>query len=318
MTPKRAVIWPITLTKPSKTMNKYEMSIRLLTGHNLDGAEATQDNRHRGLVAMGDELRKLGYPIKSAHNLKPKHVHVLVDHWKAAKISDATIRNRLGWVRWLGDHVGKAGLIPKDNEAFGLAERTPFKGSKARRLDADQLARVRDETIRLALQLQAAFGLRREEALKFRPTIGDQGDHIALKASWCKGGRARTIPITNPHQREVLDAVARIAGDGSLIPAERTYRKHLQTYKAQTRAAGLGKAHGLRHDYAQSRYKTLTGWECPAAGGPSAEEMNQTDRHLDALARMQVSNELGHSRIDVTDTYLGRRWAEGHYRKAAA
>jgi len=299
-------------------MNKYEMSIRLLTGHNLDGAEATQDNRHRGLVAMGDELRKLGYPIKSAHNLKPKHVDALVGYWKRTKISDATIRNRLGWIRWVGDHVGKEGLIPKDNSAFGLAERTPFKGSKAKRLDADKLARVRDETIRLALQLQAAFGLRREEALKFRPVIGDLGDHIALKAAWCKGGRARTVPITHPRQREILDAVARVAGDGSLIPTGRTYRKHLQTYKAQTRAAGLGQAHGLRHGYAQWRYKVLTGWACPAAGGRSAEQMNFTDRHFDEMARMQVSNELGHNRIDVTDIYLGRRWSTGHFRKIVA
>lgn len=299
-------------------MNSYEMSIRLLTGHNLDGANATQDNRHRGLVAMGDELHKLGYKLKSAHNLKPKHVAVLVDHWKATGISDATIRNRMGWIRWTADHIGKSGLIPKDNSEFGLSERTPFKGSKAWRLDADKLARVRNETIRLALQLQAAFGLRREEALKFRPSIGDRGDHIALKASWCKGGRAREIRLTHPRQREILDAVAKLAGDGSLIPTGRTYRRHLQTYKSQTRAAGLGQAHGLRHAYAQWRYKVITGWACPAAGGPSAEAMSATDRHFDEMARMQISNELGHSRLDVTDTYLGRRWASGHYRKVAA
>lgn len=298
------------------TMNSYEMSIRLLTAHNPDGSNATQDNRHRGLVAMGEELHSLGYKLKHARNLKPHHVNALVNHWKATRITDATIRNRLGWLRWTADHVGKPGLIPKDNSAFGLEERTPYKGTKARRLDAATLARVRDPGIRLALQLQAAFGLRREEALKFRPSIGDRGDHIALKASWCKGGRAREIRITHPRQREILDAVARLAGNGSLIPTGRTYRQHLQTYKAQTRAAGLGQAHGLRHAYAQWRYKVLTGWPCPAAGGPPAEAMNATNRHFDSLARMQISNELGHSRIDVTDTYLGRRWATGHYQKA--
>ena len=299
-------------------MNKLEFSIKQLTIHNKDGSEATQANRHRGLIAIAGELHDLGYKLKSAHNLKPRHIQALVSHWKAREIADVTIRNRLGWLRWVGDHVGKAGLIPKDNAEFGLVERTPYQGSKARRLDADTLARVRDETIRLALQLQAAFGLRREEALKFRPSIADHGDHIALKASWCKGGRARSIPITHLRQRELLDAVARAAGEGSLIPTGRSYAKHVQTYKAQTRAAGLGQAHGLRHAYAQWRYKVITGWACPAAGGPSAEAMSFTDRHFDEMARMQVSNELGHNRIDVTDTYLGRRWANGHYRKPAA
>jgi hypothetical protein len=299
-------------------MNSLEFSIKQLTVHNQDGSHATRANRHRGLMAISGELHELGFKLKSAHNLKPRHVEALVAHWKGRQITDETIRNRLGWIRWVGDHVGKPGLIPKDNAVFGLAERTPYQGSKARRLDAETLDKVRDETIRQALRLQAAFGLRREEALKFRPSIADKGDHIVLKASWCKGGRSRIIPITHPRQREILDAVAKVAGDGSLIPTGRNYKKHLQTYKAETRRAGLGQAHGLRHAYAQWRYKVLTGWDCPAKGGPSAEALSATDRHFDSLARMQISNELGHSRIDVTDTYLGRRWADGHYRKAAA
>jgi site-specific recombinase XerC len=299
-------------------MNNFEFSIKQLTVHNQDGSAATKANRHRGLFAIGGELHELGFKLKSAHNLKPRHIQALVTRWKERSLTDETIRNRLGWLRWVADHTGKPGLIPKDNAVFGLTERTPYQGSKARRLDADTLARVPDETIRLALRLQAAFGLRREEALKFRPTVADKGDHIALRASWCKGGRARVIPITHPRQRELLMDVARAAGDGSLIPAGKTYVKHLQTYKAQTRAAGLGQAHGLRHAYAQWRYKVITGRDCPAKEGPSADQLNQTDRHFDALARLQVSNELGHSRIDVTDTYLGRRWSNGHYVKPAA
>lgn len=299
-------------------MNNLEFSLKQLTVHNQDGSHATRANRHRGLMAISGELHGLGFKLKTAHNLKPRHVEALVAHWKARQITDVTIRNRLGWIRWVGDHVGKPGLIPKDNAVFGLAERTPYQGSKARRLDAETLNKVRDETIRQALRLQAAFGLRREEALKFRPSIADKGDHIVLKASWCKGGRSRVIHINHPRQREILDEVAKVTGDGSLIPTGRNYKKHLQTYKAETRRAGLGQAHGLRHAYAQWRYKVLTGRDCPAKGGPAAETLSATDRHFDSLARMQISNELGHSRIDVTDTYLGRRWADGHYRKAAA
>lgn len=299
-------------------MNSYEMSIRLLTVHNRDGSAMTQDNRHRGLVAIGSELHRLGYAIKNARNLKPFHVERLIAHWKATQISDDTIRNRLGWLRWVAEKVGKPGMLPKDNEAYGLEERQAFRGSKARRLTPDQLGRVRDDTIRAALMLQEAFGLRREEALKFRPTLADRGDHIALKASWCKGGRARLVPLTDPQQREVLEAVARIAGDGSLIPQGRTYIRHLQTYKSQTRAAGLGKGHGLRHGYAQRRYEALTGWACPAAGGRTAEAMTAHERGLDEEARRQVSQELGHNRIDVTDRYLGRRWASGHFTRAVS
>jgi hypothetical protein len=220
-------------------MNDLEFSIRQLTGRNQDGSMATRANRQRGLIAIAGDLHTIGFKLKTAHNLKPRHIEALVSHWKAREITDVTIRNRLGWIRWVADHVGKPGLIPADNSSFGLAERTPYQGTKARRLDPETLGRVRNETIRLALQLQAAFGLRREEALKFRPSVADQGDHIALKASWCKGGRAREIRITHPRQREILDAVAKLAGDGSSRPGALTSStsKHIRRKPAAQASA---------------------------------------------------------------------------------
>jgi hypothetical protein len=38
----------------------------------------------------------------------------------------------------------------------------------------------------MSLRLQEAFGLRREESIKFRPSAAD---HIAIQSSWAKGGR---------------------------------------------------------------------------------------------------------------------------------
>lgn len=299
-------------------MTDLEFSIRQLMRHNRDGSFATQANRRQGLAAIAGQLHGLGYKLKTVNNLKPRHVEALVACWKRSALADETIRNRLGWLRWVADHCNKPGLLPKDNAAFGLRERTPYQGNRARILDAETLSRISDPTIRLALRLQAAFGLRREEALKFRPAIAFKGDRLVLRASWCKGGRGREIPIVHPRQLEILAEVRAQVGTGSLIPADKTFVAHLQTYKATTRAAGLGQAHGLRHAYAQWRYRRLTGWDCPAKGGPTAEIMTERDRAIDKRARQQISGELGHGRIDVTDTYLGRRWAGGRYRKAAA
>jgi hypothetical protein len=36
---------------------------------------------------------------------------------------------------------------------------------------------------------------------------------------------------------------------------------------------GIHAFHGHRHLYAQERYKQLTGWECPAHGGPTAKQL---------------------------------------------
>jgi integrase len=157
----------------------------------------------------------------------------------------------------------------------------------------------------MSLRLQAVFGLRREESIKFQPGYADRGEQIALKGSWTKGGRERTVPITTPEQRAVLDEAHRLAEAGSLIPANKTYIQQRQVYDGQCKTAGLSSMHGLRHRYAQTRYEALTGWASPKAGGPKANQLDASQRQSDRLARQKISRELGHERIAVTAVYLG-------------
>ncbi len=173
-------------------------------------------------------------------------------------------------------------------------------------LERDVLARVDDEHVRMSLRLQAAFGLRREEAIKFSPSFADHGDQLVLKASWCKGGRAREIPIRSATQRQLLDQCHALAGHGSLIPPERSYIQQRRAYEHQAIRAGLSKLHGLRHAYAQTRYQEITGWPAPATGGPRARQLTAAQKESDGNARRQVSRELGHEREQITAVYLGR------------
>lgn len=289
-------------------MDDLSFSLKTLCTHSGEGSFGTRALRQRGLQAMATDLKTLGYKLPAAASLKGKHVGALVGHWKARGISDQSIRNRLTWLRWWAYQVGKPGLLPKDNDTFGLAERGRFSGNRAKRLEHAMLERVTDPRVQLALKLEAAFGLRREEALKFRPAIADKGNRIALKASWCKGGRYREVPVTHDKQRALLDEVRAMVGDGSLIAQGQNYFQAMKNYENQLIKAGIGNAHGFRHAYAQWRYKQLTGWSCPAAGGPTVDTMTKTDAARDRSARMEVSHELGHNRLDVTDTYLGRRF----------
>lgn len=171
---------------------------------------------------------------------------------------------------------------------------------------SEQLEKIKDEHVRMSLELQQAFGLRREESMKIRPCIADRGDHLFLQASWTKGGRERIVPIRTEQQREVLDRAHRLAGRGSLIPANRNYVQQMSVYEGNTRRAGLHHMHGLRHAYAQDRCEELTGWSSPAAGGPVARQLIPEQRERDREARLTVSRELGHEREQVTTAYLGR------------
>ena len=133
-----------------------------------------------------------------------------------------------------------------------------------------------------------------------------RGDHIRLQASWTKGGRARTVPITNDEQRKLLEEVKALAKGGALIPPTLNYVEHLYRYERQLRNAGMKKLHGLRHAYAQRRYEEMTDWKAPVAGGPTSQQLKPEQRALDHEARAMISRELGHARVEISAVYVGR------------
>jgi Integrase/Phage integrase, N-terminal len=242
-----------------------------------------------------------------AQSLKPKHVEKLVERWTAEGLSTGTVKNRMTELRWWAEKIGKANVVAKSNDAYGIADRRYVTNvSKACPLTAGDLAQVTDPYSRVSLQLQAAFGLRREESLKIQPAWADRGDRLVLKDSWTKGGRARELPIRHVEQRQVLDEAKRVAGRGSLIPADRSYVQQLHRFEYQCDRAGIHRVHGHRHQYAQERYRELTGWSAPAAGGPRSKELTCEQKLIDRDVRLTISRELGHEREQVTAIYCGR------------
>jgi len=277
------------------------------------GAYLTRNQRHRGLQLMARELRELGYKLPAASSLKPRHVEGLISHWQSARLSAGTMKNRMGWLRWWAEKVRRSNVVPRDNESAGIEKRSAFGGNRAHVTPAEKMAAL-PYRMQLALHLQMGFGMRLEESLKFRVSQADKGDRLAMQSSWCKGGRAREIPIRTPRQRALLEALRKECGDGSLIPPGQKYVDFRKEVEHVTWGAGIRNMHGHRHWYAQWRYQSLTGLPCPAAGGSTYERMSRAQKSADYRARMQISNELGHGRLAVTDTYLGSRFAKAQNR----
>ena len=287
-------------------MRDLNHQLKQLCRRNRDGSHATQRDRERMLSLVADQLHALGFRGMSSRSLKPKHVEALLKHWRRQDLSVGTLKNRIATLRWWAQKVDRQNVIARSNAHYGIPERNlSGNGSKAKTVDQTDLEKVRDPHVRMSLELQRAFGLRREEAIKFAPSYADKGDHLMLKASWTKGGKARAIPVRTPDQREVLDRAHRLAGGGSLIPSDRNYRQQLRVYERHTANAGLSKLHGLRHQYAQDRYEDLTGWQAPAAGGPPARALGVEQRALDRQARLTISQELGHERAQIVRVYCG-------------
>ena len=291
-------------------MDKLEYGFKHILERNKDGSYATQSNRKRMLSMFTEQLKKSGYKTNQMRpsDIKGRHVNALIRHWKIDGISAGTMKNRMSNIRWLAEKIGKSDMI-KSNAIYGIEDRQ-YITNKDKSLHTDNLNLDKlSPYIRQSIELQKHFGLRREEAMKFNPdyALGGYDPYSApvlkIKPSWAKGGRARTIPIFSDEQRDALMAALTLAGDGSLIPAERSYKEHMGHFERETSAIGLGQTHGLRHLYAQSRYRELVGIDCPSVGG--IIDLTDEQKSLDLSARQTISKELGHNRLSVTGIYLG-------------
>ena len=156
----------------------------------------------------------------------------------------------------------------------------------------------------MSLELQRAFGLRREESIKLRPAHADQGDRLVLQGSWTKGGRPREIPIRTAAQRALLDQAKALAKRGLADPAHKSYVA-ADRYEYWTRQAGLPFAWAAAclcaRPLSGAGGRPLPGDGRAVPGAPDAGTAG-----ADYDARVIISSELGHSREAITAAYLGR------------
>ena len=293
-------------------LRSAKFSINELVKQTHGHSYASQADMRHMLFRCIKDLHALGYKVGHVKGLQPKHIFALVEHWKAQNKSPATIKNYMSKLRMTARLLDKANLIKPDNAAYHIDKRAyaPTQNKAIHHID---LTKCTDPYIRLSLEGQALFGLRREESMKFTVREAVNGNTIIIKPSWTKGGIGRTLDITHDLQRQWLNKVAQLVLPGhSLIPPDRSYKQHLSHYEAQAKAMGVYKLHGLRHAYAQRRYKELTrlfdptgqGLIPPIDGGKQYKAMTDAEKIIDRQARQMLSRDLGHSRISITRVYL--------------
>lgn len=231
---------------------------------NRDGSHRTKNDRR---VALLDNLKLLyasGYQLNHVRYIKQKHIRFMVAQWMESGLSTGTIKNRLSHFRWLMGKVGKSQVIP-DNDKLGIRKRIYAKNvDRSTELTMGDLTKVSDSLMRLSLKGQQLFGLRVEESLKLQPHLADAGNALFIKGSWAKGGRERLIPIRTAAQRAWLEDCKRAIAEKnqSLIPNEVSYKTYRKRFEKRCERAGINRCHGLRHAYAQQRYRELTGFDC--------------------------------------------------------
>lgn len=287
--------------------NDLKNSVFNILKHNPQGSHSTQAGRREILIQFARELVRLGYGLRDIRGLKSKHIQAILLSWKDKKLQSSTIKNRMSALRFLCEKINKSNLIPSKNDALGIVKRKYIPDRNVAIYNPD-FSKISNPYVRISLELQRVFGLRREESIKIRPHMADKGNRLELFPSWCKGGRGRVMEIRTKEQRYWLEEAKKLAGEfgHSLIPQTKNYKKQCSVYNKQVSRAGFRRLHGLRHAYIQMRYKELTGWEAPVMGGPTAREFTRAQKKIDHRARMILSEEIGHSRKQITKTYLNR------------
>lgn len=151
------------------------------------------------------------------------------------------------------------------------------------------------------------FGLRSKEAALLDTVKAlreaEQGGRFDLVAG-TKGGRRRVVNVRHPYQMKLLEQVAEVQGKGrSIIPSELDWQRfrddELLNARPILKEHGVRHFHDLRAAYACRRYQELTGYAAPVIIG---KIVNQ---ELDRAARLTISQELGHNRIEVSAAYVG-------------
>lgn len=292
--------------------------------HNRDGSFRTQAARADSLFVFLRTIRET-YKIPSIRNLKPKHIEHYARTMIEKGLSIGTVKNHMAHVRWLCEKIGKQGICPKSNEALGIGLRS-YVTNQDKAWEPDRfrevVERIENPNLRLQLRLQEAFGMRMKEAAIFRPHENIKADHIVVDYG-TKGGQVRQVPIRTEAQRELLREIQDTIKPGySMTPANNTLKQWLAYYYSTVRSAGVAKiygitSHGLRHGYAQRLYVELTGFRPTVSHGSKEAFYENTQKQtgltkeqiktIDETARKQISEELGHHRIDITSRYLGGR-----------
>ena len=274
-----------------------------ILSHNRDGSYSTKAARSDILHQCVNNLNELGSRRIELQNLKPKHVEKLVEHWKDKGLKSATIYNKVSHLRWLTQKLNKQNIIPRTNAELGVENRS-YVATVDRSQPPPTVSQLEKFTARekLSIDLQREFGMRRKESLKFNHTqaLSPYSDKVKMTGSWCKGGRPRTLEIRTQSQRDLIDKVkAIVPKNESMIPKGQSYKSAMMAISNKCYLADI-RQHGNRHAYAQGRYLELTGRHSPVKGidPPIRDE-------IDKMARAVITRELGHSRLDETNSYLG-------------
>lgn len=198
-------------------------------GYQLSGGHMTRQSRNGTFRTFARVMRELGFGIHAAHQIGGRHLLAYAQHRAAEGIKGRTCAKELSHMRAVLRQIGKQGLAENPayrNKALGI-ERGSRLGTKQPMSDAtvlafqERMARLGRPCIGSILELQRAFGLRENEAIRagqvetlsrWQRELQERGWVCVVEGT--KGGRQREV-----HPAELNRALAAVQGALELLEA---------------------------------------------------------------------------------------------------
>ncbi len=295
-----------------------EFFIPAATGRKRTVSIKTEELYVVQMRVMVRQLSGLNMRLQNLSELSTRHVSALTRFYEAEGLSASSLQKKITVLRRFGTWIGKPDMAPRLCDLVSDPARAKrsysaveSKAWSANGVDPDEIFKRMDQECSvsgLQLRLQHAFGLRPREVVMLKPLAADQGKNLFV-TDGTKGGRARMVPIDTDAKRDLLERAKEIAkgnvrGVLSVKPSM-SLRQAISRYYHLARKVGIGKKglgvtlHGLRHEFAGTLYKQITGVDAPVNGG------HVDDETLVRRAMKLTSEQLGHSRKHAGAAYLG-------------
>jgi len=282
----------------------------------------TQVERKNRIFRFFRRLWGLGFKIAGPKSLGGRHVRAVLNDMAANGYSSSELQSVASDMRTFCRWIGKDGIVGSTANLVSEPDKIrrqyvseDDKSWTSQGVDPDKIIeQAFEESERIGVQLNLCrhFGLRVKESMLLKPHIADQQHFLAV--NWgTKGGRERVVPFASgdqgERQRKVIEHAKSLVTlpNASTIPQGVSLVKWRAKFYYVMQKIGVGRehgftVHGLRHEYANDEYEKKTGFSTGLRGGnPDA-----VSRDADYLARQEIAEALGHTRVQIVSMYAGK------------
>lgn len=293
--------------KSLRVYKNLEKQIEKVFRHSRQGSIKTRMRYKEGVKHFAKFVAET-YNKQSLNNIRNSHLEAYVEQMQEARYSASYITTNLSAIRFFVDQIKDSNYI-WNNERLGVVPRGsqerigPTRSWTKNEVQKMQnIAREKDfDRIADMIKLGYLQGLRIHEITRLERVDLQRAlrnGHLTVKG---KGGLIRNVPVRNQESRDHIQKLYNQTEQRDwkvfVNENEKTHEviKQVQNFiynhREQVQEHTNNRAditfHGLRHTYAQERYKEL-------------RELGKSNYD----ARLTIANELGHFRVEITNTYL--------------